>query len=132
VACDSMTAVTSAGPRAPKRKDYQRVALAAAQQTARAQAQAHVLVLEADDRIADADSRLRQAQTERDAAVQHRTDVLAAFADLVGPAEAARRMELPPTAVRTAQRAAARHCPPGPADSPAPAPAGPAAIAATG
>jgi len=64
--------------------------------------------------------------------VQHRTEVLAAFADLLGPAEAARRLALTPTAVRTAQRAAARHCPPGPADSPALAPAGPAAIAATG
>ena len=61
MACDSITAVTSAGPRAPGRKDYQRVALAAAQQTAQAQAQARVLVLEADDRIADAESHLQQA-----------------------------------------------------------------------
>ena len=73
MACDSITAVTSAGPRAPKRKDYQRVALAAAQQSAQAQAQAHVLVLEADDRIADAEGHLQQAQTDRDTAVQHRT-----------------------------------------------------------
>jgi len=91
-----------------------------------------VLVLEADDRSADAESHLQQAQTDRDTAVQHRTEVLATFADLVGPAEAARRLALTPTAVRTVQRAAARHRPPGPADSPAPAPAGPGAIAATG
>jgi len=122
--------VTSPVPRAPKRKDYQRVALAAAQQTAQAQAQAHVLVLEADDRIAEADTSLQQAQADRDSAVQHRTDVLAAFADLVGPAEAARRLELTPTAVRTAQRAAARHRPPGHTDSPTAA--GPAGtVAAT-
>jgi len=48
-----------------------------------------VLVLEADDRSADAESHLQQAQTDRDTAVQHRTEVLATFADLVGPAEAA-------------------------------------------
>ncbi len=131
MACDSITAVTSAGPRAPGRKDYQRVALAAAQQTAQAQAQARVLVLEADDRIADAESHLQQAQTDRDTAVQHRTEVLAAFADLVGPAEAARRLALTPTAVRTAQRAAARHRPPGTAEVLVDR-AGPAAIAATG
>ena len=131
VACDSITAVTSAGPRAPKRKDYQLVALAAAQQSAQAQAQAHVLVLEADDRIADAESHLQQAQTDRDTAVQHRTEVLAAFADLLGPAEAARRLALTPTAVRTAQRVAARHRPPGTAEDLVDR-AGPAAIAATG
>jgi len=135
VACDSITAVTNAAPRAPKRKDYQRVAFVAAQQTAKAQVQAHVLVLEADDRIADADRRLRQAQTDRDTAVQHRTDVLAAFANLVGPTEAARRLELTPAAVRTAQRtaqrAAARHRPPGTAQDLVDR-AGPAAIAATG
>lgn len=133
MACDSIRAVTSAGPRAPKRKDYQRVALAAAQQSAQAQAQAHVLVLEAQDRIADADSHLRQAQTDRDTAVQHRTEVLAAFADLVGSAEAARRLELTPTAVRTAQRAAAQHRPPDHAEPPAaepPAAAGPDTTAA--
>jgi len=44
------------------------------------------------------------------------TEVLAAFADLVGPAEAARRLALTPTAVRTAQRTAARHRPPGTAE----------------
>ncbi len=46
--------MTSPGPRAPKRKDYQRVALAAAQHSAREQANAHVLVLDAADRISDA------------------------------------------------------------------------------
>ncbi len=123
--------MTSTGPRAPKRKDYQRVALAAAQQSAQAQAQAHVLVLEADDRIADAEGHLQQAQTDRDTAVQHRTEVLAAFADLLGPAEAARRLALTPTAVCTAQRAAARQRPPGTAKDLV-AITGPAAIAATG
>ncbi len=63
--------------------------------------------------------------------MQHRTDVLAAFADLLGPTEAARRLELTPTAVRTAQRAAARHRPPGTAKDLVER-AGPAAIAATG
>ena len=90
-----------------------------------------MLVLEADDRSADAESHLQQAQTDRDTAVQHRTEVLATFADLVGPAEAARRLALTPTAVRTVQRAAARHRPPGTAEDLVER-AGPAAIAATG
>jgi len=80
---------------------------------------------------ADAESHLQQAQTDRDTAVQHRTEVLAAFADLVSAAEAARRLALTPTAVRTAQRAAARHRPPGTAEDSVDR-AGPAATAATG
>ena len=81
--------------------------------------------------VADAESHLQQAQTNRDTAVQHRTEVLAAFADLLGPAEAAHRLALTPTAVRTAQRAAARHRPPDTAQDSVDR-AGPAAIAAPG
>ncbi len=108
MACASITAVTSAGPRAPKRKDYQRVALAAAQQSAQAQAQAHVLVLEAADRISDAEQHLSQAHAARDHATGQHTAAVAAFAQLVGPTEAARRLDLPVTAVRSAQRTTAR------------------------
>jgi len=122
LACDSITAVTSTGPRAPKRKDYQRVALAAAQQTAQTQAQAHVLVLEADDRISDAEQQLSQAHAARDHATGQHTAAVAAFAALVGPTEAACRLELPVTAVRSAQRTTARP----------PSPAGPAHAASGG
>ncbi len=129
VACDSITAVTSAGPRAPKRKDYQRVALAAAQQSAQAQAQAHVLVLEAADRISDAEQHLSQAHAARDHATGQHTAAVAAFAELIGPTEAARRLELPVTTVRSAQRTTAR--PPSPA-GPAHAASGSTAALAEG
>lgn len=100
--------MTSPAPRAPKRKDYQRVALAAAQDSAREQANAHVLVLEAADRINDAEQQLSQAHAARDHAAGQHTAAVAAFAQLVGPTEAARRLDLPVTTVRSAQRTATR------------------------
>ena len=97
----------------PKRKDYQRVALAAAQHSAREQATAHVLVLEALDRINNAEQQLSQAHTARDHAAGQHTAAIAAFADLIGPTEAARRLDLPVTTVRSAQRTATRTPSPG-------------------
>ena len=114
--------MTSPAPRAPKRKDYQRVALAAAQDSAREQANAHVLVLEAADRISDAEQHLSQAHAARDHATGQHTAAVAAFAELIGPTEAARRLELPVTTVRSAQRTTARP----------PSPAGPAHAASGG
>ncbi len=114
--------MTSPAPRAPKRKDYQRVALAAAQHSAREQATAHVLVLEAADRISDAEQQLSQAHTARDHATGQHTAAIAAFADLIGPTEAARRLDLSVTAVRSAQRTTTR----------TPGPAGPAHSAPRG
>jgi len=113
-------AMTSTAPRAPKRKDYQRVALAAAQDSAREQAKAHVLVLEAADQISDADQQLSQAHAARDQATGQHTAAVAAFAELVGPTEAARRLDLPVTTVRSAQRTTART---GPTSVVAPRPA---------
>ncbi len=101
-------AITSPAPRAPKRKDYQRVALAAAQDSAREQAKAHVLVLEAADRISDAEQQLTQAHAAQDHATRQHSAAVAAFAELIGPTEAARRLDLPVTTVRSAQRIATR------------------------
>ena len=57
-------------------------------------------------------------------APQH-TAAVAAFADLIGPTEAARRLDLPITTVRSARRTAART----PAGTPHPASPGTATVA---
>ena len=127
--CGSITCRDQPRAARPKRKDYQRVALAAAQDSAREQATAHVLVLEAADRISDAEQHLSQAHAARDHATGQHTAAVAAFAELIGPTEAARRLELPVTTVRSAQRTTAR--PPSPA-GPAHAASGSTAALAEG
>ena len=64
-------------------------------------------MLEALDRISDVEQQLSQAHTARDYATGQHT-AAAAFAALVGPTEAARRLDLPVATARSAQRTAAR------------------------
>lgn len=84
-----------------------------------------MLVLEAADRISDAEQQLSQAHAARDRATGQHTAAVAAFADLIGPTEAARRLDLPVTTVRSARRTAART----PAGTPHPASPGTATVA---
>lgn len=95
---------TSLTPRAPKRKDYQRIALAAAQVSVRTQAAAHVRALQAADTVTAAASAVRDAELAHAQAVAAQTAAVAEVADLLGVDEAARRLDLTAGTVRSAQR----------------------------
>ncbi len=92
--------------RAPKRRDYERIALDAAKATLTAQTAAHVAVLEAADDVANADTALSAAQARRDTTAQAHAGKVATFAALVGNAEAAHRLDLTPGQLRALTRTA--------------------------
>jgi len=92
--------------RAPKRGDYERIALDGAKATLTAQTAAHVAVLEAADDVADAGTALSAALARRDSAAQAHAGKVAAFAALVGNAEAAHRLDLTPGQLRALTRTA--------------------------
>lgn len=103
------------GPRAPKRRDYERIALKAAEASLATQTAAHVVVLEAADDVTDADTALAAAQARRDTAARAHAVAASAFAQLVGHSEAAARLELSTSQLRTMLKTAGRTTTP-PAD----------------
>jgi len=106
-----------ADTRAPKRKDYERIALDAAKASIAAQTAAHVAVLEAADGVAAADTALAHTQAHRDRAAHAHAEAAAAFAQLVGAGEAAIRLDLSPAQLRALTKTTRTA-------SPAPAPTG--------
>lgn len=87
--------------RAPKRKDYTRIALDAAQASLTTQTAAHVAVLEAADTVTQADTALAAAHAHHEQAVRAHAEKAAAFTQLVGHDEAATRLGLTAAQLRT-------------------------------
>jgi len=87
--------------RAPKRKDYGRIALDAAQASLGAQTAAHVAVLEAADDVTTADAALAAARAHHEQTVRAHAEKTAAFAKLIGHDDAAARLGLTPAQLRT-------------------------------
>ena len=97
---------TDVQPRKPKRADYTKVALAAAQASLKAQTAAHVAVLAAADDVEDAHAALTAAQQKLDAAETGHTTAIAEMVALIGAPETATRLELPEAKVKAAVKAA--------------------------
>ncbi len=87
--------------RAPKRRDYTRIALDAAQASLTTQTAAHVAVLEAADDVTQADTALAAAHAHHEQPVRAHAGKAAAFATLVGHDEAATRLGLTAAQLRT-------------------------------
>jgi len=89
-------------PRKPKRTDYTKVALAAAQASIKAQTDAHVAVLAAADDVEDAQAAVDTATHTLEAARSAHAERVASMAGLIGVTETATRLGLIETVVRAA------------------------------
>lgn len=98
---------TATAPRTPKRKDYGRVALDAAQASLAKQTAAHVEVLKAADLVADAEAAVEAAEQTRQAAVATYNQSVYELVEMLGIAEASTRLESDIKTVRAAHRAGA-------------------------
>jgi hypothetical protein len=105
--CTIAIMTTAVTPRPTKRRDYARIALKAAESSLQAQTDAHVAVLKAADRLADSADAVTAAQAAHELARVEHAQATAKLSALIGPDEAALRLEVTVAAVRAATKLSA-------------------------